>query len=131
MSAPDLDAFRQELRDWLAANVPEDLKGGRAALLPDHERVPKLRAWQRQLAEARWVGISWPEEFGGRGAGIGEQIVYVEEMARAEAPETIGNLGIGMSGPALIAFGTDAQKRELLPRILHCDDLWCFGLSEP
>lgn len=131
MHAPDLDAFRQELRQWLAANVPADLRGGAAARLADHERVPKLRAWQRKLAEARWVAISWPKEFGGRDAGIAEQIIYVEEMARAEAPETIGNLGIGMAGPALIAFGTDAQKQAHLQRILHCDDLWCFGLSEP
>ena len=130
-STQDLQAFRDDLRAWLAANVPADLRGGAAHTLPDHVRIPKLRAWQRKLAEARWVGISWPEEYGGRGAGIGEQVIYVEEMARAGAPETIGNLGIGMSGPALIAFGTDAQKRAFLPRILHCDDLWCFGLSEP
>ena len=87
MLAQDLDTFRQDLRSWLAANVPDDLRGGAAARLADHERVPKLRAWQRKLAEARWVGISWPEEFGGRGAGIGEQIVYVEEKgASCESP---------------------------------------------
>ncbi len=131
MTAPDLDAFRTELRAWLAANVPDDLRPERAAALPDDERVRSLRAWQRTLAEARWVGITWPVEFGGRGAGIAEQIVYVEEMARVRAPEVIGNLGIGIAGPPILAYGTDAQKRRFAPRILTADDLWCFGFSEP
>jgi alkylation response protein AidB-like acyl-CoA dehydrogenase len=93
--------------------------------------VRRLRAWQRKLAEARWVGITWPEEYGGRGAGISEQIVYVEEMARARAPEVIGNLGIGIAGPPILAYGSEEQKRRFAPRILAADDLWCFGFSEP
>ncbi|HJW69035.1 MAG TPA: acyl-CoA dehydrogenase family protein, partial [Candidatus Binatia bacterium] len=83
------------------------------------------------LAEARWVGIHWPREFGGRDAGIPEQIAYVEEMARVRAPEVIGNLGIGIAGPPIIAYGTEEQKRRFLPGILSADDLWCFGFSEP
>jgi alkylation response protein AidB-like acyl-CoA dehydrogenase len=125
------DTFRAELRSWLDANVPRDLGADEAAKLPDAERMRRLRAWQHRLAEARFVGISWPEEFGGRGAGIPEQIAYVEEMARAKAPEVIGNLGIGIAGPPIIAYGSDEQKRRFLPRILSCDDLWCFGFSEP
>jgi alkylation response protein AidB-like acyl-CoA dehydrogenase len=128
---PDLDAFRAELRAWLDTNVPSDLRHEEAALLPDPERVRRLRAWQATLAKHRWVAVNWPEEHGGRGAGIREQIVYVEEMARAKAPEVIGNLGIGIAGPPIIAYGTEAQKRQFLPRILSCEDLWCFGFSEP
>jgi alkylation response protein AidB-like acyl-CoA dehydrogenase len=128
---PDLDAFRAELRGWLAANVPHDLHPESAATLSEPERVRRLREWQRTLARHRWVAINWPAEFGGRDAGIPEQIAYVEEMARAKAPEVIGNLGIGIAGPPIIAFGTDEQKRRFLPRILACDDLWCFGFSEP
>jgi alkylation response protein AidB-like acyl-CoA dehydrogenase len=128
---PDLDAFRAELRAWLDVNVPHDLRPEEAATLPEPERVRRLRAWQRRLAEHRWVGINWPEEYGGRNAGIPEQIAYVEEMARARAPEVIGNLGIGIAGPPIIAYGTEEQKRRFLPRILACDDLWCFGFSEP
>jgi len=127
----DIDVFRAELRAWLAANVPHDLHPEEAAKLGDAERMRRLRAWQRTLAEHRWIAINWPEEFGGRGAGIPEQIAYVEEMARASAPEVIGNLGIGIAGPPIIAYGTEAQKRRFLPRILACDDLWCFGFSEP
>ena len=131
MAAPDLEAFRAELRGWLDANVPDDLRPENADRLPDDERVRRLRAWQRKLAEARWVGITWPEEYGGRGAGIPEQIVYVEEMARARAPEVIGNLGIGIAGPPILAYGSEEQKHRFAPRILSADDLWCFGFSEP
>ncbi len=127
----DVAAFRAELRAWLAANVPADLRPEAAARLPEAERVRRLRAWQRTLAEARWVGITWPREYGGRDAGIPEQVAYVEEMAQAGAPEIIGSLGIGIAGPPIMAYGTDAQKRRFLPRILTCDDLWCFGFSEP
>ena len=131
MTERDVDAFRMELRSWLERNVPDDLRPENAARLPEDERVSRLRAWQRKLAEARWVGITWPVEYGGRGAGIREQIVYVEEMARARAPEVIGNLGIGIAGPPILAYGTEAQKRRFAPRILSADDLWCFGFSEP
>ena len=82
MTADTVDAFRQELRTWLEANVPDSLRPENAARLPEVDRVRGLRAWQKRLAEARWVGIHWPREFGGRDAGIPEQIAYVEEMAR-------------------------------------------------
>src|SRR2546425_552249 len=131
MAEQDLDRFRSELRGWLEQNVPHDLSPEHAARLPEDERIPRLRAWQRKLAAARWVGITWPREYGGRDAGIPEQIVYVEEMARARAPEIIGNLGIGIAGPPILAYGSEAQKRRFAPRILTADDLWCFGFSEP
>ncbi|MCW5891027.1 MAG: acyl-CoA dehydrogenase family protein [bacterium] len=125
------DAFREELRTWLDAHVPDDLRREHVGRLSDDERVRRLRAWQGAMAAARWVGITWPREYGGRDAGIPEQVAYVEEMARARAPEIIGNLGIGIAGPPIIAYGTDEQKRRFLPRILSCEDLWCFGFSEP
>jgi alkylation response protein AidB-like acyl-CoA dehydrogenase len=127
----DVDALRAELRTWLEAHVPHDLHPEQAAALPEPERVRRLRAWQKTLAQHRWIAIHWPEEHGGRSAGIPEQIAYVEEMARAKAPEVIGNLGIGIAGPPIIAYGTDEQKQRYLPGILSGDDLWCFGFSEP
>ncbi len=131
MDQPGLDAFRAELRAWLAQHVTDDLRPDHAAALPDDERVRRLRAWQRTLADARWVGITWPAAYGGRDAGIPEQIVYVEEMARARAPEIIGNLGIGIAGPPILAYGTVEQKARFARRILTAEDLWCFGFSEP
>src|SRR5215475_3385681 len=131
MTGQTIDAFRQELRAWLEANVPDRLRPENAARLPDEERIRGLRGWQQQLAEERLVAIHWPRELGGRGAGIPEQLAYVEEMARARAPEVIDNLGMGIAGPPIIAYGTDEQKQRFLPRILSADDLWCFGFSEP
>ncbi|HUI27311.1 MAG TPA: acyl-CoA dehydrogenase family protein [Candidatus Kryptonia bacterium] len=131
MGTQDLDAFRTELRTWLAANIPDALRPEHAAQLPEAERVPRLRHWQAQLAAARWVGITWPEEYGGRAASIPEQIAYTEEMTRAEAPQVVGSLGIGIAGPPLIAYGTEEQKRRFTRRILSAEDLWCFGFSEP
>src|SRR5437016_2823464 len=131
MGETELGAFRDELRGWLERNVPDDLRPENAARLPDEERQRRLRAWQHQLADARWVGITWPRAYGGRDAGIPEQIAYVEEMSRARAPEIVGNLGIGIAGPTILAYGTEAQKQRFAPRILTAEDLWCFGFSEP
>jgi alkylation response protein AidB-like acyl-CoA dehydrogenase len=126
-----LEDFRRELHTWLEKNAPRDLSPEQAAGLSEDERIRRLRAWQRKLAAARWVGITWPREYGGRDAGIPEQIIYVEEMARAQAPEIIGQLGIGIAGPPILAYGTEEQKRRFAPRILTGEDLWCFGFSEP
>jgi alkylation response protein AidB-like acyl-CoA dehydrogenase len=131
MAEQTVDMFRAELRAWLEKNLPDDLRRMNVVAMPEHERVKRLRQWQHTMADGRWVGISWPAEYGGRDAGIPEQIAYVEEMARAGAPETIGNLGIGILGPPLIAYGTDEQKQRFLRRILTAEDLWCFGFSEP
>src|SRR5512139_3672050 len=131
MSTENIEAFRTELRQWLADNIPDDLRPEKAALLPESERVARLRAWQAQLAKARWVGITWPREYGGRSASIAEQIAYVEEMSRADAPEVVGSLGIGIVGPPILAFGTEEQKQRFAPRILSAENLWCCGFSEP
>ena len=131
MADGNVDAFRSELRTWFEGHVPDHLRPENAARLPEAERLRGLRAWQKTLSEARLVGIHWPREFGGRDAGIPEQLAYVEEMARVRAPDVIGNLGIGIAGPPIIAYGSEEQKRRFLPRILSADDLWCFGFSEP
>src|SRR5437667_11103625 len=101
----DLETFRAELRSWLAENVTDDLRGENAALLPEAERVQRLRAWQKNLAGARWVGITWAREFGGRAATIPEQVACPAEMARARSPEVMGPLGICVADPPLIGYG--------------------------
>ena len=82
------------------------------------EEVVVLREWQAKLAEGRWVGVTWPEEYGGRGAGAVEHYIVQEELARARAPELVGRIGINLVGPTLLAHGTDEQKARWLPRIL-------------
>ena len=127
------EAFRLELRAWLHTNLRDDLRGlgsglGAEAGSPELER---LRAWNRELADARYAAIAWPEEYGGRGAGVMEQVVWAEEMHRAGAPGPINVLGIPNVAPAIMTYGTDAQKQDLLPPMLRGDDIWCQGFSEP
>ena len=98
-------------------------------------RPPKkpsaLREWQRTLDAARWVGIHWPVEYGGRGASLAQVAVYNEELARADAPPLLGRAGISLVGPTLMAHGTEEQRRRWMPRILSGDDVWCQLFSEP
>jgi len=131
MSTTPVEAFRDELRGWLASHISDDVRLERVAQLPEAERLARLRAWQGALAAARWVGITWPREYGGRGASVAEQIAYTEEMTRAGAPDVPGALGIGIVGPPLLAFGTEEQKHRFAHRILSGEDLWCCGFSEP
>jgi alkylation response protein AidB-like acyl-CoA dehydrogenase len=130
----EAEAFRKEFRAWLEANLPADLVGdglGGGSMEIDDARLERLRAWNRALADARFAAIAWPEEWGGRGAGVMEQVVYAEEMHRAHAPGTLNPLGLSNIAPAIIEHGTDEQKRTLLPRMLRGDDIWCQGFSEP
>jgi alkylation response protein AidB-like acyl-CoA dehydrogenase len=123
---PEEEAFRAELRAWLAAHVPS----GR---VPDDEdeRRDFQRAWQRTLAGGGWVGIQWPREYGGRAASLREQIVFTEEMARARAPGILDPIAVNIVGPSLVQFGTAEQRARLLPPILPGDAVWCLGFSEP
>ncbi len=129
---PEAEAFREEFRAWLDANLPDDLRDtGTSLELSDRDALERLRAWNRTLADARYAAIAWPEEWGGRGAGVMEQVVYAEEMHRAKAPGTVNVIGLSNIAPAIIEHGTDEQKRTLLPRMLRGDDIWCQGFSEP
>jgi alkylation response protein AidB-like acyl-CoA dehydrogenase len=129
---PEQQAFRAEVRGWLAKNVPADLKGrGFAATRGDREQVERLRGWQRTLHRAGYVGIDWPVEYGGRGASLMEQILLYEEMSRAEAPQPLNRGGLSMLGPTLMKHGTAAQRARHLDKILTAEEIWCQGFSEP
>ncbi len=120
--------FRDELRAWLKANLPPKMvkTADNAA-----EYYKYLANWQMKLYEGGWAGVSWPKEYGGRGASFIEQAIFQEEMALADAPERMGTIGQGLVGPTIIAAGTEEQKRKYLPRILSGEDIWCQGFSEP
>jgi alkylation response protein AidB-like acyl-CoA dehydrogenase len=129
---PEQEAFRKEVRGWLEANLPDDLRGRAfAASRADQEEVRRLRAWQKRMYEAGYVGLDWPVEFGGRGKTVVEQLILYQEMARAESPQFVNRGGLSMLGPTLMKYGTPEQQRRFLPRILTADDLWCQGFSEP
>ena len=126
------ESFRQEVRAWLAENVPADLKGrGFASSRADVKEVERLRDWQRTLHKAGYVGMDWPAEYGGRGASIMESIILYEEMSRAGSPQPLNRSGLSMLGPTLMKHGTPAQQAKHLDRILTAEDIWCQGFSEP
>ncbi|MFC5973488.1 acyl-CoA dehydrogenase family protein [Halomarina salina] len=125
------EAFRQDLREWLAENLPSDWQDGDRQLPEGSERERFLRDWQRTLYDGGWAGVHWPEEYGGRGASLVEQTIYREEMARARAPPQINVVGINFVGPTLVAAGTEAQKERFVPNILSGEEIWCQGYSEP
>lgn len=126
---PEEVAFRDEFRAWLQANLPNDWAEWREK--PLEESFPYLRAWQRKLHDGGWAAVSWPKEYGGRGATLMQQAIFWEEMARVEAPPMANALGLGLIGPTIIAYGTGAQKRRFIPKILSAEEIWCQGFSEP
>src|SRR6185369_10115183 len=125
-------AFRDELRAWLTANMRrpwrEELRDPAAT---EDSLMEFRRSWQRKLYEAGYLGMDWPREWGGRGAGEVEKAIFDEEMARADAPPILNVLGIGLLGPTLIHHGTEAQRRRFIPPMLSADEIWCQGFSEP
>ena len=130
---PEAEAFRAEFRSWLDDHLTDKYRGDGIgfSMEMEPERLAVLRDWNRELANARYAAIAWPEEFGGRGAGIMEQVVFAEEMHRSRAPGTLNPLGLSNIAPAIIQHGTQEQKEQLLPRMLRGDDIWCQGFSEP
>src|SRR5258705_3546663 len=123
---PEEAAFRQEVREFIAHNLPTASKerGGRRFEDADLE-------WSRQLGAAGYAGLTWPKEYGGAGAPYSHQAIFLEELARAEAPSHLGVIGLGMAGPTIIAWGTDEQKERYLSKILMAEEIWCQGFSEP
>ena len=129
---PEEAAFRDEVRTWLAEHLVGEFAevGGRGG--PADETGWDVRIeWERLLGKDRWVGLSWPEEYGGRNADFAQQVIFNEEYAKADAPARISFFGEQLFAPTLIAYGTDEQKRRFLPKIQSVEELWCQGYSEP
>ncbi|MFE8013874.1 acyl-CoA dehydrogenase family protein [Streptomyces antibioticus] len=131
-SAQD-EAFRREVRDWLETYLSGDFAGlrGLGGSGREHEAYDERLAWDRHLAAHGWTCVGWPEEYGGRGLSLSQQVVFHEEYARADGPARVNHLGEELLGPTLIAFGTQAQKDRFLPGIRAVEELWCQGYSEP
>ena len=123
--------FRQDLREWLKNNLPPGWGTSAFKVPRGDERIQFLRDWQRNLHAGGYLGLSWPKEYGGRGASMIELAIFNEEMARVEAPGPLNVLGLSMAGPTIIVHGTEEQKKRYLLKILNCDEIWCQGFSEP
>jgi alkylation response protein AidB-like acyl-CoA dehydrogenase len=126
--SPEEAAFREEVRSWLNANLPQDLKDKVANY--DHLSKDDLLRWHRILAKKGWVAPAWPKEWGGTGWTLVQRYIFEEELGYAGSPMLIP-FGLSMCAPVLLRFGTEAQKKRFLPRIYHGEDFWCQGYSEP
>lgn len=126
-------AYRQTLRQWIAANLPDAWKQPGLYRGPDDEdEAAALELdWARRLFAAGYAGLAWPREYGGQGRTIVEQFILNEELGRVAAPEGVNIVGVELAGPIILAAGTDEQKRHHIPRILSADSIWCQGFSEP
>ena len=131
-SAAD-EAFRAEAAAWLEDNLSGDFANVRFRGGPgdEHSVVQERKAWESRLYEGGWACIGWPQAHGGRGATIEQQVIFNEEYARAGGPGRMGHIGETLTGPTLIAFGSEEQKTRYLPGILRGEDFWCQGYSEP
>src|SRR3954468_17400827 len=110
--SPEETRFRDELRAWLQTHAPKQWEQRRDASI--EEQFAFLRSWQKTLYDGGWAGVSWPREYGGRGASLIQQVIFWQELARVSAPPMANVIGLGMVGPTIIAFGTEAQKARFL-----------------
>ena len=127
------ELFRQEIAQWLNENLRDEFAEVRHRGGPgdEHRFVDERKAWERRLAEGRWTCIGWPVAWGGRGASIEQQVIYHEEYARAGGPGRMGHIGDTLTGPTLLAFGSEDQKARYLPDIRSGQAFWSQGYSEP
>lgn len=126
----DIAKFEAEAATWLAANVPERWILDRGSLT-DAETTETRMQWDRALYEGGYAGLSLPVEYGGRGFGLAEEVVFGELAARAHAPDGFGRIGKILTAPTLISRGTPEQRERYLPKILSGETIWCQGFSEP
>ena len=124
------DALRAELRDWLSRHFTDDVRaavGGRSTRDAWEAQV----RWNATLVDGGWGAVAWPSQFGGRDAGLAEQLAYNEEMARAGAPGPVNAIGVANIAPAIMAVGTPEQQDRFLRPMLRGDEIWSQGMSEP
>jgi alkylation response protein AidB-like acyl-CoA dehydrogenase len=123
----ELSAFRAEAREWLAAHVPKVPLPS----LDTAEGFAAHREWEREMFEARWAVVTWPERYGGRDAGLLEWLVFEEEYWAAGAPVRVSQNGIFLLAPTIFEFGTQEQKERFLTPMARAEEVWAQGWSEP
>ncbi|HEY1929500.1 MAG TPA: acyl-CoA dehydrogenase family protein [Caulobacteraceae bacterium] len=128
--SPEDRAFREEVRDFLAANLTSDLRAAAARATSVFQDKAVSLVWQKILHARGWAAPSWPREYGGSGWSEMQRHIFSAESARAGAP-ALAPMGLRMVGPVIIGMGSEAQKAHYLPRILSGEDYWCQGYSEP
>jgi alkylation response protein AidB-like acyl-CoA dehydrogenase len=121
------ESFRHSFRAWLEDNFPQEWSREATG----EELIQRRKEWGKMISQGGWVAPAWPKEYGGLGLTLEQQLVYIEELVRVNAPEVLNSNGISIFGMTLIRYGTEAQKKHYLPRMLKHEDIWCQGFSEP
>jgi alkylation response protein AidB-like acyl-CoA dehydrogenase len=129
--SPEQEEYRMQVRAWLEANSPPPLTPEEKERANEDLLWERNKRWHQKLYAGGWIGLNWPKEYGGRGATFVEQLIFQQEMSRLNLPMGINVLGIIMTGPALMQWGTDEQKKRYLQPIIKADEIWCEGMSEP
>ena len=130
--SPEALKFRDDLRAWLGDNLERPYTEEVLDASNDEDSLVEVRrTFQKKLNDAGYLGMGWPEEWGGRGASAIEEAILKAELASADAPQSPNSLGLGLCAPALIHHGTEEQRKRFLPPMLSCDEIWCQGFSEP
>ncbi|HXL12971.1 MAG TPA: acyl-CoA dehydrogenase [Bradyrhizobium sp.] len=134
---PQEAAFRKQARQWIEANAPKELEAelsqsslGRIKL-KSADIVQVAKAWQKKKAEGGWVCLHWPQEYGGRGASPVERVIFQQEEGVYGKLTSPFQIGEGMCGPTLMAYGSEADKRRYLPKLASGEEIWCQLFSEP
>ncbi len=128
--APSEEAFQKEIRSWFAQNLPPQWRESRLRALPYDDAAAICLQWQKKLGAAGWLGLAWPKEYGGRGATLMQQAVYMMESHRADAPPTVDRAGLRLLGPTLMEVGTPEQKERFLGPLIRGEVVWSQGFSE-
>jgi alkylation response protein AidB-like acyl-CoA dehydrogenase len=126
--SPDEAAFRDEVRAWIGANLPDEMRDK----VLNYRELSKddLLRWHKTLAKKGWIAPHWPKEWGGTDWTVVQRYIFEEECGAAGCPPIVP-FGVRMCAPVLLRFGTDAQKQRFLPRMYHGEDFWVQGYSEP
>ena len=130
---PEEAGFRAEARAWLEANAPspEDARKMGRETTNEAESLKRAKAWQAKKADSNWACLHWPKEFGGRGATPIQRVIWEQEESRFAVPRGFFEIGLGMCGPTMMNWSTDAQKQRYLPKMLRGEEIWCQLFSEP
>jgi len=128
---PEQEAYRMQVRKWLEANQPKPFTEHEKETADEETLWKRLKEWHTRLYKAGWMGITWPKEYGGRAATFVEQVIFQQEMGRLSLPFGCNTLGVIMTGPALMQWGTEEQKKRYLEPIISGEEIWCEGMSEP
>jgi len=124
-------AFRRDLVEWLEAHLTPEVTSAGLGAMDDPEDLARLRQWNQLLYDAGWAAPAWPAAYGGRDASIPEQLAYLEEMSRTEAPGPVNVIGVSNIAPAIMALGTEEQRARFLVPMLRGEEIWSQGMSEP